>query len=180
MSAQGQFQRSLCNETAQQKANETDIEEKTNVQQSSRLARQVFVGGLPRTVNHTQLLEWARRTFPSQVAKAAIALDKQTHSISRGFGFVTFKTEEAAEHAVKIRMHNFDGRSVELKKAESISVTEGRRQASRRRLPCFMVVSSSGGSCQQGEPLRVDQLCKNTSDAHPGTLSRLRHILPSA
>eukprot|EP00292_Cryptomonas_paramecium_P034354 CAMPEP_0113676846 /NCGR_PEP_ID=MMETSP0038_2-20120614/8896_1 /TAXON_ID=2898 /ORGANISM="Cryptomonas paramecium" /LENGTH=281 /DNA_ID=CAMNT_0000593973 /DNA_START=91 /DNA_END=936 /DNA_ORIENTATION=- /assembly_acc=CAM_ASM_000170 len=91
----------------------------SDVKVPSRLSRQVFIGGLPTNVTQSLLRAWAEKTYPGRVVNAVLVVDKKTHSRPRGFGFVTFDSVEAANFAVQKHMHDFDGKPVEIKKAEN-------------------------------------------------------------
>mmetsp|Transcript_9180 Transcript_9180/g.30619 ORF Transcript_9180/g.30619 Transcript_9180/m.30619 type:complete len:431 (-) Transcript_9180:3960-5252(-) len=92
--------------------------------ESSRLARQVFVGGLPTDVTPPIFREWAEQTFPGRVVNAVLVVDRLTHTKSRGFGFVTFDARDMVESAASVRMLPFADRFVEVKKAENMALKQ--------------------------------------------------------
>ncbi|XP_068694311.1 RNA-binding protein Musashi homolog 2-like isoform X2 [Montipora capricornis] len=75
----------------------------------------IFVGGLGGNATEEEL----RRFFSvfGKVVHVKLMYDKET-SRMRGFGFVTFDSSEAVEEAVRTRYHDFNGKTVEAKKAE--------------------------------------------------------------
>ncbi|KAL8458582.1 hypothetical protein ACS0TY_036195 [Phlomoides rotata] len=78
--------------------------------------RKVFVGGLPLSLNEDDLREYFSPY--GNIVEHQIMLDHKTGR-SRGFGFVTFETEDAVEKIFSDgRMHELGGKQVEIKKAE--------------------------------------------------------------
>ncbi|KAM3268677.1 heterogeneous nuclear ribonucleoprotein 1 [Capsicum chacoense] len=78
--------------------------------------KKIFVGGLPVSLTEDDLKEY----FSSygHVVEHQIMLDRETGR-SRGFGFVTFASENAVEEVLNSgRMHEIHGKQVEIKKAE--------------------------------------------------------------
>lgn len=65
-----------------------------------KLAKQIFVGGLPLDATADELKGWAQHLFGVvSVASAIVVLDIKTKA-PRGFGFVSFKTADLAEIAL--------------------------------------------------------------------------------
>ncbi|KAL1538174.1 heterogeneous nuclear ribonucleoprotein 1-like [Salvia divinorum] len=78
--------------------------------------RKIFVGGLPLSLTEDDLRDY----FSSygNIAEHQIMLDHKTNR-SRGFGFVTFESEDSVEKIFSDgRMHELGGKQVEIKKAE--------------------------------------------------------------
>ncbi|XP_022774115.1 heterogeneous nuclear ribonucleoprotein 1-like [Durio zibethinus] len=77
--------------------------------------RKIFVGGLPSTIT----LEEFKEYFGSYgaITDAAIIYDKGSHKF-RGFGFVTYDSEEAAEKVLQKNFHELNNKMVEVKRAE--------------------------------------------------------------
>ncbi|KAB1218413.1 Heterogeneous nuclear ribonucleoprotein 1 [Morella rubra] len=76
----------------------------------------IFVGGIPPSLTDGELKDY----FSSygSIIEHQIMLDHKTGR-SRGFGFVTFDSEEAVENIfVEGKMHELGGKKVEIKKAE--------------------------------------------------------------
>eukprot|EP00286_Rhodomonas_abbreviata_P007288 CAMPEP_0181343756 /NCGR_PEP_ID=MMETSP1101-20121128/31769_1 /TAXON_ID=46948 /ORGANISM="Rhodomonas abbreviata, Strain Caron Lab Isolate" /LENGTH=479 /DNA_ID=CAMNT_0023455433 /DNA_START=87 /DNA_END=1526 /DNA_ORIENTATION=+ len=92
--------------------------------ESSRLSRQIFVGGLPTDVNPSSFREWAERTFPGRVVNAVLVVDRLTHTKSRGFGFVTFDSSDMVDFAAQARILPFADKCVEVKKAENMTILQ--------------------------------------------------------
>jgi len=77
--------------------------------------RKIFVGGLTSTLTAEDLKEHFGQF--GTVVNAIVMLDPVTQR-SRGFGFVTFDTEEAVD-SVLARTHTLGGKQIECKKAVS-------------------------------------------------------------
>ncbi|KAL9157035.1 hypothetical protein ABFS82_09G118900 [Erythranthe guttata] len=78
--------------------------------------KKIFVGGLPLSLNEDDLREY----FSSygDIMEHQIMLDHKTGR-SRGFGFVTFESEDAVEKIFSDgQMHEISGKQVEIKRAE--------------------------------------------------------------
>jgi len=75
----------------------------------------IFVGGLPNDADDANIKEVFGRF--GQVLDVVIMYD-QEKSRPRGFGFLTFDSEEAVDEAVKEHYVDFNGKKVECKKAE--------------------------------------------------------------
>ncbi|KAL3824460.1 hypothetical protein ACJIZ3_020489 [Penstemon smallii] len=78
--------------------------------------KKIFVGGLPMSLNEYDLTEY----FSSygNVVDHQIMLDHDTGR-SRGFGFVTFESEDTVEKILSSgRLHEIGGKQVEIKRAE--------------------------------------------------------------
>ncbi|KAL6839366.1 hypothetical protein ACP4OV_030636 [Aristida adscensionis] len=78
--------------------------------------RKIFVGGIPPSLTEDKLKE--HFSSYGKVVEHQIMLDHSTGR-SRGFGFVTFESEDAVERVMSEgRMHDLGGKQVEIKKAE--------------------------------------------------------------
>ncbi|XP_062229067.1 uncharacterized protein LOC133926911 [Phragmites australis] len=78
--------------------------------------RKIFVGGIPSSLTEDNLKE--HFSSYGKVVEHQIMLDHSTGR-SRGFGFVTFESEDAVERVMSEgRMHDLGGKQVEIKKAE--------------------------------------------------------------
>ncbi|KAK9131217.1 hypothetical protein Sjap_011704 [Stephania japonica] len=78
--------------------------------------KKIFVGGIPPSVTGDELKEY----FSSYgtVTDHQIMVDHQTRQ-SRGFGFVTFESEDVVENIISgDQNHELGGKQVEIKKAE--------------------------------------------------------------
>lgn len=76
--------------------------------------KKIFVGGLPATLNE----EGFRQYFESygNVVDVVIMYDQQTNR-PRGFGFVSFDSEEAVDRVLHKTFHDLLGKQVEVKRA---------------------------------------------------------------
>ncbi|KAG8075479.1 hypothetical protein GUJ93_ZPchr0006g41408 [Zizania palustris] len=78
--------------------------------------RKIFVGGITPSLTEDKLKE--HFSSYGKVVEHQIMLDHGTGR-SRGFGFVTFESEEAVERVMSEgKMHDLGGKQVEIKKAE--------------------------------------------------------------
>lgn len=77
-------------------------------------SRKIFVGGLSPEVDEKEFNEYFTKFGPLQ--DSIVMYDKKTNR-SRGFGFVTFETEEGVQ-AVLSSEHEIMGKWVEIKRAE--------------------------------------------------------------
>ncbi|KAG6518675.1 hypothetical protein ZIOFF_022155 [Zingiber officinale] len=78
--------------------------------------KKIFVGGIPTSLTEDELKE--HFSSYGEVVERQIMFDHATGR-SRGFGFVTFKDEESVDKIIsKGKMHDFDGKQVEIKRAE--------------------------------------------------------------
>lgn len=78
--------------------------------------KKLFVGGLPPSVADEELKNYFKKY--GNVVKSQIMQDHSTGR-SRGFGFVTFDSEQTVEEILTLgKAHEFDGKEVEIKKAE--------------------------------------------------------------
>ncbi|KAJ7539569.1 hypothetical protein O6H91_08G019300 [Diphasiastrum complanatum] len=84
--------------------------------------KKIFVGGIPPSVTEDEF-----KNHFAQYGKVVEHQIMQYHSTgrSRGFGFITFDTEQAVEDILSQgTMHEFAGKQVELKKAEPKKSTQ--------------------------------------------------------
>ncbi|KAG6497647.1 hypothetical protein ZIOFF_045551 [Zingiber officinale] len=78
--------------------------------------KKIFVGGIPTSLTGDELKE--HFSMYGEVVDHQIMFDHATGR-SRGFGFVTFKDEESVDVIIsKGKMHDLDGKQVEIKRAE--------------------------------------------------------------
>ncbi|CAL5048323.1 unnamed protein product [Urochloa decumbens] len=85
--------------------------------------KKIFVGGIPPFLTEDKLKE--HFSSYGKVVEHQIMLDHSTGR-SRGFGFVTFESEDAVERVMSQgRMHDLGGKQVEIKKAEPKKASGG-------------------------------------------------------
>ncbi|KAJ1259621.1 hypothetical protein BS78_10G169400 [Paspalum vaginatum] len=78
--------------------------------------KKIFVGGIPPSLTEDKLKD--HFSLYGKIVEHQIMLDHSTGR-SRGFGFVTFESEDAVERVMSEgRMHDLGGKQVEIKKAE--------------------------------------------------------------
>jgi RNA recognition motif-containing protein len=75
------------------------------------MSKKIFVGGLAWTTNSDGL----NAAFASygEISEAIVITDRDTGR-SRGFGFVTFNDDEAAQRAVELNGTELDGRTIRV------------------------------------------------------------------
>lgn len=92
--------------------------------QVTKPTRKIFVGGLPISCTEEEFKEYFEKF--GNVVEAHIMSDHQT-GISRGFGFVTFASEEVVEKVFEQSQHDIKGKTVEVKRAEPKHFSETKR-----------------------------------------------------
>lgn len=91
-------------------------------------ARKIFVGGLHYDTSDASLREYFEKF--GKVDQVQVMYNRET-SKSRGFGFVTFESEDTVDKVLKEkRMHEIDSKSVEVKRAVPKSVAPPPRSSS--------------------------------------------------
>lgn len=80
------------------------------------IPKRLFAGGLPQGITEEEFKKYFEQF--GEVESTEIIFDRETRRM-RGFGFVTFKTEEGAASCVKRTNHEIQGKFVELKGAET-------------------------------------------------------------
>lgn len=75
--------------------------------------QQLFVGGISRQTYEVQLRDYFSQF--GEVSEVIVMRHKKT-GISRCFGFISYRSNEAVEHALSVE-HQIDGRRVEVKRA---------------------------------------------------------------
>ncbi|WCJ33992.1 RNA-binding (RRM/RBD/RNP motifs) family protein [Euphorbia peplus] len=78
--------------------------------------RKLYIGGLSPEITSEMLLNFFGRH--GEIEEGSVAYDKDTNE-SRGFGFVTYKTVEAARKAIEDPHKTFGGRTVNVKLADT-------------------------------------------------------------
>ncbi|KAK4801121.1 hypothetical protein SAY86_021608 [Trapa natans] len=84
-------------------------------------AKKIFVGGLPSNLTLDEFKKFFERF--GETTDVVIMLDTLTRK-PRGFGFVTFYSEESVEVVMQRNFYNLNGRYVEVKRAVPKNVTE--------------------------------------------------------
>jgi len=90
-----------------------------NESAAEKLARQIFVGGLPSSITQEKFREWADETWPGAVTHVQVIYtfqERHHHARPRGFGFITFRDAGCVDIALEIRHRPFGPKIVELKK----------------------------------------------------------------
>ncbi|XLR68227.1 UBP1-associated protein 2C [Arachis hypogaea] len=78
--------------------------------------RKLYIGSLSPEVTSEMLLNYFSRH--GEIEEGSVAYDKDTNE-SRGFGFVTYKTSEAAKKAIDDQEKTLGGRNIMVKYADS-------------------------------------------------------------
>ncbi|XP_065831957.1 RNA-binding protein Musashi homolog 1-like [Oscarella lobularis] len=76
--------------------------------------KKIFIGGLASWTTKTDIMDYFS-TY-GKVAEIILMFDQSTQKM-RGFGFVTFDTEETVDKVVDEKYHRINGKAVEAKKA---------------------------------------------------------------
>ncbi|XP_068200303.1 heterogeneous nuclear ribonucleoprotein 27C-like isoform X3 [Palaemon carinicauda] len=93
----------------------------------------VFLGGLPSNLTETDLRNFFSRF--GAVMEVVIMFDQEKKK-SRGFGFLSFETEEAVDRAVAEHFVNINGKQkVEIKKAEPRDASKAQEDAGQWGTP---------------------------------------------
>lgn len=93
--------------------------------------RKLYIGGLSPDTSSENLLSYFSRH--GEIEEGSVAYDKETNK-SRGFGFITYKTAEAAKKAIDDPNKSLGGRNITVKLADS---HKGR--VTQPQLPAAMV-----------------------------------------
>lgn len=92
------------------------VEVKRTVPKGGPKSKKIFVGGIPTSLTEDEFK--AHFSSYGVVVEHQIMVDRSTGR-SRGFGFISFKSEESVEKIISEgRMHDLAGKQVEIKKAE--------------------------------------------------------------
>ncbi|NOZ88117.1 MAG: RNA-binding protein [Deltaproteobacteria bacterium] len=95
------------------------------------MGKKIFVGGLSWDTNDQGLHEAFSRF--GEIEEAKVILDRDTGR-SRGFGFVTFDSEEAVQNAIsEMNGTEFDGRTIKVDVAADRNRGGGGRGRGRDR-----------------------------------------------
>ncbi|CAL0305776.1 unnamed protein product [Lupinus luteus] len=76
--------------------------------------KKIFVGGLSADISEEEFKRYFERF--GRITDVVVMQDSVTHR-PRGFGFITFDSEESVEHVVADSFHDLSGRQVEVKRA---------------------------------------------------------------
>jgi len=85
-----------------------------------KMAKQIFIGGLPPNTTSDELKEWAQSLFGhDKVTNAIAVLDLETKT-TRGFGFVNFASPAMVDFAVQPGMvYELNSKRVDVKRAQA-------------------------------------------------------------
>ncbi|XP_015065640.1 RNA-binding protein 1-like [Solanum pennellii] len=84
-------------------------------QDSNNNRRKIFVGGLPLNLSEEEFKTYFEKF--GTISQVNLISDKETKT-PRGFGFVTYDSEESVTHALQEKLHWLINKYVEVKKAE--------------------------------------------------------------
>ncbi|KAE7999092.1 hypothetical protein FH972_003572 [Carpinus fangiana] len=110
--------------------------------------KKIFVGGIPASLTDDELKEY----FSSygSIIEHQIMLDHKTGR-SRGFGFVTFESEDTVEKIfLEGKMHELGGKQVEIKKAEPKRAVGDYRGSAAKSYSGFGSSSAGSGGYNSG------------------------------
>ncbi|KAL6215373.1 hypothetical protein ACLB2K_014804 [Fragaria x ananassa] len=95
--------------------------------------RKIFVGGLSASVTELEFKNYFEKF--GRVTDVVVMMDSTTHR-PRGFGFITFESEDAVDNVMQKNFHQVSGKFVEVKRAvpreESYNPDRGYQPGSNR------------------------------------------------
>ncbi|TIA90235.1 hypothetical protein E3P81_02567 [Wallemia ichthyophaga] len=107
------------------------IDPKRNMHRHDNLKhKKIFIGGIPLTMPVEQVVDEFGAVFGT-ITDANLMYDKETGR-SRGFGFLTFESEQQAEDAVKEGRFDLVGKSVEVKRVQTRNERSGTQDAGKQ------------------------------------------------
>ncbi|KAJ0963551.1 hypothetical protein J5N97_028673 [Dioscorea zingiberensis] len=84
--------------------------------------KKIFVGGLPSTITDSDFKRYFLQFGP--IADVVVMYDQSTQR-PRGFGFITFESEDAVDKALLKTFHELNGKMVEVKRAVPKELSPG-------------------------------------------------------
>ncbi|KAL4566896.1 hypothetical protein LXL04_031022 [Taraxacum kok-saghyz] len=84
--------------------------------------KKIFVGGLPSTITETDFKEYFDQF--GTITDVVVMYDHNTQR-PRGFGFITFDSEEAVDRVLYKTFHELNGKTVEVKRAVPKELSPG-------------------------------------------------------
>nr|XP_016434786.1 PREDICTED: uncharacterized protein LOC107761128 [Nicotiana tabacum] len=100
---------------ARPKGEKSQSQRCSECQQTSKSHRKkIFVGGLPQYLSEKDFKQYFERF--GRIEDAKIIYDRETNT-PRGFGFITYDSEEAVTNVLQRRFHMLNNKFVEIKKA---------------------------------------------------------------
>ncbi|WVZ20756.1 hypothetical protein V8G54_008078 [Vigna mungo] len=108
-SEQQQHQNHLHNRGGGNYSSSCDCSSDTNVR-----TKKIFVGGLPAGISEEEFKQYFERF--GRITDVVVMQDSVTHR-PRGFGFITFDSEESVQSVMVKNFHDLNGRQVEVKRA---------------------------------------------------------------
>ncbi|XP_008777247.1 UBP1-associated protein 2C-like [Phoenix dactylifera] len=108
--------------------------------------RKIYIGGLSPDISSETLLSFFGRH--GDIEEGSVAYDKDTNK-SRGFGFVTYKTAEAAKKAIDDPNKTLGGRNITVKLADTHKSKVIQAQVPAAMVP--MAVPFPAGFAQSGK-----------------------------
>ncbi|XP_026389793.1 cytoplasmic polyadenylation element-binding protein 2-like [Papaver somniferum] len=94
--------------------NQKGFNKKSNGNNGQFRTKKIFVGGLPHRLTEKEFKAYFEKFGRTT---EVVIMHAPTKDRPKGFGFITFKSEEAVENVMQQRFHELDGKVVEVERA---------------------------------------------------------------
>ncbi|KAI3875085.1 hypothetical protein MKW98_019658 [Papaver atlanticum] len=94
--------------------NQKGFNKKSNGNNGQFRTKKIFVGGLPQSLTKKEFKAYFEKFGRTT---EVVIMHTPAKDRPRGFGFITFKSEEAVENVMQQRLHELDGKVVEVERA---------------------------------------------------------------
>ncbi|KAM7518439.1 hypothetical protein LguiB_017401 [Lonicera macranthoides] len=98
----------------QQQSRYSSRNTRSNGNDHFRRTKKIFVGGLPANLTDQEFRNYFEKF--GRITDVVVMQDNMTHR-PRGFGFITFDTEDVVENVMQASFHELNGKLVEVKRA---------------------------------------------------------------
>ncbi|XP_022964215.1 heterogeneous nuclear ribonucleoprotein 1-like [Cucurbita moschata] len=148
--------RALSREEQQTPARAGNLNATRNSGGGNMRTKKIFVGGLPPTLTEEGFKEYFE-TY-GDVTDVVVMYDQNTRR-PRGFGFISFDTEEAVDRVLHKTFHDLNGKQVEVKRAlpkDANPGAGGRSMGGSAGSGGYQTYGSSGGVNSNSYDSRMD------------------------